>query len=274
MLPSIWSRPRSPSTVDPCPAARSALAVMGLAAPGPAIRCRRRRPTAPAARRDHRSGPARRSSSGRGRWRRGQRQRRSRRSPTGLVRRPVRPARGDPVHRCAQAMRDLPARAAVILVALDAGTQADGGTPKALKAEQVAVLPAGNGWLVNRFADLAAGSPTGARSSRSSATGAALARACSPRLYRPAAWPGRVADRRRSAGRWRGPGPRMGADGRSALAGLVDAQGQVSPPALVGALPGHGSLAVLSFDRSGSTVCRSTPWRRPSTLVGVVATSW
>jgi secretion/DNA translocation related CpaE-like protein len=32
---------------------------------------------------------------------------------------------------------------------------------------------------------------------------------------------------------------------------LVDARGRVSPLALVGALPGQGSLAVLSFDRSG-----------------------
>ena len=31
---------------------------------------------------------------------------------------------------------------------------------------------------------------------------------------------------------------------------LVDARGRVSPPALVSALPGEGSLAVLSFDRS------------------------
>jgi secretion/DNA translocation related CpaE-like protein len=31
---------------------------------------------------------------------------------------------------------------------------------------------------------------------------------------------------------------------------LIDARGRVSPPALVSALPGEGSLAVLSFDRS------------------------
>ncbi len=157
----------------------------------------------------------------------------------------------DSVGRCARA--GLPARAAIILVTLEAATEARWHDAETLKAEQIAVLPAADAWLVDRFADLVAGSPTRGRviavlGGRGGAGASVLATALA------------VTGRRRGLDALLVDADPLGGGvdlvlGWERMEGLrwpdlVDARGRVSPPALVGALPGQGSLAVLSFDRS------------------------
>jgi len=122
-----------------------------------------------------------------------------------------------------------------------------------LLAEQLVVLPSAEAWLVDRLADLAEGRLDRGRvvavlGGRGGAGASVLATALA------------VCARRR------GPetmlidaDPYGGAVdlvlGRERLAGLpwpelVDARGRLSPPALVGALPSGGSLALLSCDQS------------------------
>jgi len=61
------------------------------------------------------------------------------------------------------AQADLPARAAIILVSRDADAEPRWHDAEALKAEQVAVLPTAETWLLDHLADFAAGSPTRGR---------------------------------------------------------------------------------------------------------------
>jgi secretion/DNA translocation related CpaE-like protein len=122
-----------------------------------------------------------------------------------------------------------------------------------LRAEHVAVLPAAEAWLVNRFADHASGSPARGRvvallGGRGGAGASVLATALA------------VTGRRRGLDSLLVDADPFGGGvdlvlGWEQLEGLrwpelVDARGRINPPALVTALPGDGSLAVLSFDRS------------------------
>jgi secretion/DNA translocation related CpaE-like protein len=148
---------------------------------------------------------------------------------------------------------NMPARAAVILVA-----RADQAVPpwqyaEALRVEQVAVVPQAEPWLVDRFADHALGSPTRGRvltvlGGRGGAGASVLAAALA------------VTGRRRGLDTLLIDADPFGGGvelvlGWERMQGLrwpdlVDASGRVNPPALMSALPGDGSLAVLSFDQS------------------------
>jgi secretion/DNA translocation related CpaE-like protein len=126
-------------------------------------------------------------------------------------------------------------------------------TVDALRAEHIAVLPAAEAWLVDRFADLVNGRPDRARvvgvlGGRGGAGASVLATALA------------VSARRHGLDTLLIDADPYGGGvdlvlGWERMAGLrwpelVDARGRLSPPALVGALPGDGSLAVLSFGRS------------------------
>lgn len=157
----------------------------------------------------------------------------------------------DSVQRCAEA--GLWPRAAIILVSPGAGIEPPWQYAEALKAEQVAVLPSAEPWLVDRFADHASGSPTRGRvitvlGGRGGAGASVLATALA------------VTARRRGLDTLLIDADPLGGGvdlvlGWERMEGLrwpdlVDSRGRVNPPALVGALPGEGSLAVLSFDRT------------------------
>lgn len=178
----------------------------------------------------------------------------------------------DMVEACVHAQ--LSPRAAVILVAqshsglpphggmqVHAGSSGATGTnaepvwryAEVLKAEHVAVLPGAESWLVDRLAEHATGSPTRGRvvtvlGGRGGAGTSVLATALA------------VTARRRGLDTMLVDADPLGGGvdlvlGWERMQGLrwpdlVDARGRVHPPALVGALPGRGSLAVLSFDRS------------------------
>jgi secretion/DNA translocation related CpaE-like protein len=147
----------------------------------------------------------------------------------------------------------LPARAAIIVVSSGPHDEPPWSQAATLRAEQVAVLPAAEAWLVDRFADQASdslarglvvaviGGRGGAGASVLATALAVTARRCDLDTLLIDADPfGGGVDlvlgwERLEGLRW----PE-----------LVDARGRVNPPALVDALPGEGSLAVLSFDRS------------------------
>jgi secretion/DNA translocation related CpaE-like protein len=147
----------------------------------------------------------------------------------------------------------LAGRAAVILLARGPQAEPAWHYAEALRAEHVAVLPAAEAWLVDRFADYATGSPARGRvvsvlGGRGGAGASVLATALAVTAHRRG-FDTLLVDADPLGG---------GVDlvlGWERLRGLrwpelVDARGRVHPPALVGALPGQGSLAVLSFDRS------------------------
>lgn len=157
----------------------------------------------------------------------------------------------DAAAECVRA--DLSARTAVILVARDQGSEPPWQFAEALKAEQVAVLPTAEAWLVDRFADHAMGNTRRGRvvavlGGRGGAGASVLATALA------------VTARRRGFDTLLVDADPFGGGvdlvlGWERMQGLrwpelVDARGRVNPPALVSALPGQGSLAVLSFDRS------------------------
>jgi secretion/DNA translocation related CpaE-like protein len=144
-------------------------------------------------------------------------------------------------------------RASVMVVLRGPEAEPPWSEAELLHAEHVAVLPAAEGWLVDRFADHAAGSPTRGRvvaviGGRGGAGASVLATGLA------------VTARRRGLDTLLLDADPFGGGvdlvlGWESLAGLrwpelVDARGRVSPPALVSALPGQGGLAVLSFDRS------------------------
>jgi secretion/DNA translocation related CpaE-like protein len=147
----------------------------------------------------------------------------------------------------------LSARTSVILVARGPGAEPPWHEAEALKAEQVAVLPLAESWLIDRFADHANGGRARGRvvailGGRGGAGASVLATALA------------VTARRRGLDTLLVDADPFGGGvdlvlGWERMQGLrwpelVDARGRVSPPALVSALPGEGSLAVLSFDRS------------------------
>ena len=150
-------------------------------------------------------------------------------------------------------LADLSARTCVILVARGSDTEPPWEYAEALRAEQVAVLPTAEAWLVDRFADHASGNPTRGRvvavlGGRGGAGASVLATALA------------VTARRRGLDTLLVDADPFGGGvdlvlGWERMRGLrwpdlVDARGRVNPPALVSALPGDGSLAALSFDRS------------------------
>jgi secretion/DNA translocation related CpaE-like protein len=124
---------------------------------------------------------------------------------------------------------------------------------QALGAERVVVLPAAEAWLVDRFADHfqplpSRGRIVGVLGGRGGAGASVLSVALA------------VTARRRGLDTLLVDADPLGAGvdlvlGWERLQGLrwadlADAHGRISTPALVNALPGAGSLAVLSFDRS------------------------
>jgi secretion/DNA translocation related CpaE-like protein len=158
---------------------------------------------------------------------------------------------GDAVASCAQA--GFGARAAVVIVTRGVPDTLAWPAVETLRAEQLVVLPSAEAWLVDRFADLAGGRPDRGRvvavlGGRGGAGASVLATALA------------VCARRRGLATMLIDADPYGGGidlvlGWERLAGLrwpelVDTRGRLSPPALVGALPSDGSLAVLSFDRS------------------------
>jgi secretion/DNA translocation related CpaE-like protein len=144
-------------------------------------------------------------------------------------------------------------RPAVILVGFGKDIEMPWRIAEALTIERLAMLPAAESWLVDRFADNVAGSPdrgrvvavlggSGGAGASVLATGLAVTaqrRGLQTLLVDADPYGGGVdlvlGWERLEGLRW---------------PALVDARGRVNPPALVGALPSEGSLAVLSFDRS------------------------
>jgi secretion/DNA translocation related CpaE-like protein len=157
----------------------------------------------------------------------------------------------DAAEQCAQAR--LPLRASVILVTRPEEAEPPWRFADALKAERIAVLPAAEAWLVDRFAEHSAGSPARGRvlailGGRGGAGASVLATALAV-TARKAGLDTLLIDGDPLGG---GVDLVLGWERMQGLRWpeLVDARGRVNPPALVGALPGDGSLAVLSFDRS------------------------
>jgi secretion/DNA translocation related CpaE-like protein len=157
----------------------------------------------------------------------------------------------DATESCARA--GLARRPAVIVVAGRSVDEPPWRYAEELRAEHVVVLPAAEAWLVDRFADHAAGNPLRGRviavlGGRGGAGASVLATALA------------VTARRRGFDTMLIDADPLGGGvdlvlGWERMQGLrwpelVDARGRVNPPALVAALPGEGSLAILSFDRS------------------------
>jgi len=147
----------------------------------------------------------------------------------------------------------LAGRAAVILVARESESEPPWHFAEALRSEHVAVLPAAEAWLVDRFADYATGNPARGRlvavlGGRGGAGASVLATALAVTAHRRG-FDALLVDADPLGG---GVDLVLGWERIHGLRwpDLVDARGRVNPPALVGALPGQGSLAVLSFDRS------------------------
>ncbi len=157
----------------------------------------------------------------------------------------------DAAEGCVRA--DLSARTSVILVAREPDAEPPWEVAEALKAEHVALLPPAEAWLVDRFADHATAHPARGRvvavlGGRGGAGASVLATALG------------VTARRRGLDTLIVDADPFGGGvdlvlGWERMRGLrwpelADARGRINPPALVSALPGQGSLAVLSFDRS------------------------
>jgi secretion/DNA translocation related CpaE-like protein len=152
---------------------------------------------------------------------------------------------------CVQA--GLPARASVTIVARAHDPDVPWRYADALRAEHIALLPTAEAWLVDQFSDHSTISPVRGRvvavlGGRGGAGASVLATGLA------------VTSRRRGLDTLLVDADPYGGGvdlvlGWERLGGLrwpdlVDARGRVNPPALVSALPGEGSLAVLSFDRS------------------------
>jgi secretion/DNA translocation related CpaE-like protein len=142
-----------------------------------------------------------------------------------------------------------PPRQGVILVASRGRPEPPWPLAEAIRAEHVVVLPDAEAWLVDRFADHAAGEPTRARvAAVVGGSGGAGASVLATALA--------VTARRRGLDTLLIDGDPLGGGvdlvlGWERMQGLrwpelVDARGRVNPPALVAALPGEGSLAVLA----------------------------
>lgn len=158
----------------------------------------------------------------------------------------------DAVDRCARAR--LPARQDVVVVA----RSPDGSLPwidaESIRAAHIAVLPAAEQWLLGRLADGVAhgrgrvlavvGGRGGAGASVLAASLAVTARRSGLDVL--------LVDADPLGG---GVDLVLGWEDLSGLRwpDLVDSRGPMNPPALVAALPGLGSLAVLSFDRRETT---------------------
>jgi secretion/DNA translocation related CpaE-like protein len=147
----------------------------------------------------------------------------------------------------------LGARPSLILVGRADGPDPSWRQADALSADHVVLLPAAEAWVVDTFAENAAGGSRrgtvvavvgGRGGAGASVLAAALAvtarrRGLDTLLVDADPYGGGVdlvlGWERLQGLRW---------------PGLVEARGRVDPPALVSALPGEGSLAALSFDRS------------------------
>jgi secretion/DNA translocation related CpaE-like protein len=157
----------------------------------------------------------------------------------------------DLVEQCVRA--GLRARPNVILVARDGVPEPPWQCAEALKAERVAVLPTAEAWLVNQFTDHAGEGPPGGRViavlGGSGGAGATVFAAALAVTARRRGLDTLLVDADPLGG---GVDLVLGWERMEGLRwpALVDARGRVNPPALVSALPGEGSLAVLSFDRS------------------------
>jgi secretion/DNA translocation related CpaE-like protein len=158
----------------------------------------------------------------------------------------------DAAQECVHAA--LTVRASVVLVARGTDERPPWDLADVLRAEHVAVLPSAEAWLVDRFADHAAGRPARGRV-------VAVLGGCGGAGASVLATALAVTARRRGLDTLLVDADPIGGGvdlvlGWERMEGLrwpelVDASGRVNPPALVSALPGEGSLAVLSFDRSG-----------------------
>ena len=147
----------------------------------------------------------------------------------------------------------LHARPAVVVIMRGGSLDAPWPAAETLRAEHLATLPSAEGWLMDRFADHASGSPGRGRvvavlGGRGGAGASVFATGLA------------VTARRQGLDTLLVDADPLGGGvdlvlGWELLEGLrwpelVEARGRVSPPALVGSLPGQGSLAVLSFDRT------------------------
>jgi secretion/DNA translocation related CpaE-like protein len=157
----------------------------------------------------------------------------------------------DQAQPCLQAR--LPRRPGVVLVGRDGVSEAAWHLAELIGAQHVAVLPAAEPWLVDRFAEATTLSDT--RSGRIAAViggrGGAGASVLAGALAVTAARAGLrtlLVDADPLGG---GLDLVLGWEQMEGLRwpALTAADGRVDPPALVDALPGHGDLVMLSWDR-------------------------
>jgi secretion/DNA translocation related CpaE-like protein len=155
----------------------------------------------------------------------------------------------------------LPRRTGVVLVARGGIASSSSGLTEQnaawsavelVGAEHLAVLPDAEAWLVERFADGAAAggpAPVVAVLGGSGGVGASTLATALAVTARRQGLDTLLVDGDPLGG---GVDVMLGWEGVDGLRwpDLAHVRGRVSPPALVGALPGDGSLAVLSFDRS------------------------
>jgi secretion/DNA translocation related CpaE-like protein len=157
--------------------------------------------------------------------------------------------------RVAELSRLRPApRQAVIIAARRGGVEPPWPAhADALCAEHIVVLPDAEAWLVDRFADLAAGQPRRARVvavvGGSGGAGASVLATALAMTARRRGLDVLLIDGDPLGG---GVDLVLGWERRKGLRwpDLVDLRGRLNATALMSALPGLGSLAVLSFDRN------------------------
>ncbi len=155
--------------------------------------------------------------------------------------------------RVSELSRLRPSPRPAVIIAARRGSEPPWPHSNALWAEHIVVLPDAEAWLVDRFADVAAGQPTRARVvavvGGSGGAGASVLATALAMTGRRRGLDTLLIDGDPLGG---GVDLVLGWERRQGLRwpDLVDVRGRLNASALMSALPGVGSLAVLSFDRN------------------------